>query len=151
MDTSALIDMHHCYPKSTFPKMWENLANLVNSRRAVAPKQVSNEIVRSKFLIEWCKAHSAMFMPTTQDVADKAYMIMQEFPGLSSWDKFGRQADPFIIAFAMSLKSAIDGSEPIIITQEDPTKRNNIPQVAKSFNIKSDKLIGLFVREGWKF
>ena len=150
MDTSALIDMHHCYPESTFPKMWENLANLVDSQRAVAPKQVSYEIVRSKFLIEWCEAHSAMFMPTTQDVWNKAYMIMQKFPVLASRDKFGRQADPFIIASAMGLKFAIDGSEPMIITQEDPTKRNNIPQVAKSFNIKSDKLDGLLAREGWQ-
>lgn len=151
VDTSALIDMHELYPKSSFPGVWKKLTALVNSQRAIAPKQVRDEIVKSEFLKEWCKANSKMFLPPTSDDWDKALMIVRKFPKLAKQDKFGQQADPFIIARAILLKSVVDENKPMIITQEDPVARNKIPHVAKSFNIKSDGLVGLFNIEGWKF
>lgn len=80
-----------------------------------------------------------------------ARRVTQKFPKLVESDTPGSQADPFIVAPAVALKGSLSGNEPPIITHEDPHKLNKIPSVAKSFGVESDRMTGIFDREGWKF
>ena len=151
LDTSALIDLESFYPKSIFPKVWKAFDGLVKTRCVVAPKQVSKEVVRSKFLREWCVANKSIFITLNQDNLDRAREISNEHTTLIKQNRFGQQADPFIIALAIDLKRSLTKDKPIIITQENRTKHNKIPHVARLYGVESDRLIGLFAREGWKF
>ncbi len=151
IDTSALIDMADSYPEPAFGGVWERLSRLAGAKRAVAPPQVFEEVRRPEFLREWCVDNRTMFLPFTRDAWDMARRVTQKFPKLVESDTPGSQADPFIVALAVALKGSLSGNEPLIITHEDPHKLNKIPSVAKSFGVESDRMTGIFDREGWKF
>ena len=151
MDTSALIDMADSYPESAFRGVWDGLGRLARDKRALAPVQVSEEVHRPEFLRQWCDENEVMFITSTRNVWDLARRVTKEFPKLVDSDTPGSQADPFIVALAVTLKSSLSGDEPIIITHEDPHKLNKIPSIAKTFGVESDRMTGIFEREGWKF
>lgn len=151
IDTSALIDMDYVYPKLRFPKVWEKFDRLVGAKRVLAPAQVFNEIIKSEFLLEWREVNKAMFLKITTEVRDSALKITEKFPTLTKKDRVMQQADPFVIALAISLRSSIIQDKPVIITQENKTERNKIPYVAKSFGVESERVMGMFDREEWVF
>lgn len=151
IDTSALIDMADSYPESAFGGVWERLSSLAGAKRALAPVQVSAEVRRPEFLRQRCDENEAMFITTTRNAWDLARRVTKEFPKLVDSDTPGSQADPFIVALAVTLKGSLPGDEPLIITHEDPHKLNKIPSIAKSFGVESDRMTGIFEREGWKF
>lgn len=151
LDTSALIDLDSFYPEPRFPGVWKSFTGLVKDGRAVAPKQVSAEIVKSAFLREWCKINKLMFIALKEDALRQARKIANKHKNLISQNRLRPQADPFIIALAIDLQRSLTKDEPVIITQENPTKRDKIPYVARSYGIESDRLMGLFARERWTF
>ena len=151
IDTSAIIDMHNSYPRSVFSGVWKEFDKLARFSSIVAPRQVSDEVIKSEFLRDWCKAHKAMFVALNWDTWEQACKIMKKHPALINPNRRGQQADPFIIALADTIKSSLASDEPVIITHEEPNESNKIPSVARSFGVKSDNLTGLFEREGWTF
>ena len=92
-----------------------------------------------------------MFITLNSDALRQVREITNKHKNLITQSRFRPQADPFIIALAIDLKNSLTKDEPIIITHENPIKHNKIPYVAKSYGIKSDRLMGLFAREQWAF
>lgn len=90
-----------------------------------------------------------MFIKLNKDSLDQASKISNTHQALIKQNRFRPQADPFIIALAIYLRGSLPKDELIIITHENSTKHDKIPHVAKSY--ESDRLMGLFAREGWTF
>ena len=151
LDTSALIDLDTFYPKSLFPKVWKSFTGLVKGGRAVAPEQVFDEVIKSKFLREWCENNKSMFITLNGDVLHQTRKISNKHKTLIKQNMFRPQADPFIIALAIDLQRSMIKDELVIITHENSTRHNRIPHVARSYGIESDQLVGLFARERWTF
>lgn len=151
IDTSALIDMAEAYPESAFPGVWESLGCLAKAGRARAPMQVFEEIHRPESLHQWCVDNKAMFRPIGPSTWRIASQVTKKFPKLVDSDIPRQQADPFIIAMAVALKGSLSSDDPLIITHEDSHRLNKIPSVAESFGVESDRMTGIFDREGWKF
>ena len=130
LDTSALIDLDAFYPKSRFPRVRKSFTNLVKDGRAVAPEQVSDEVIKSEFLRKWCKINKSMFIKLNKDSLDQASKISNTHQALIKQNRFRPQADPFIIALAIYLRGSLPKDELIIITHENSTKHDKIPHVA---------------------
>ena len=150
VDASALIDMHDLYPRPIFPGVWEEFGKLARSGRAVAPRQACDEVIGSKFLRDWCKANDGMFVGMDLGIWERAREIAENHPTLARPNKLGQQADPFVVAMACAMKSPPARDEPVIITHEN-SENGKIPSVARSLGVESDRLTGLFAREGWTF
>jgi len=84
--------------------------------------------------------------------------ILKKYSSLAKPDKDGPQADPFVIALAVSLekdpqKTLIKTIKKRIIVTEERLKgsKEKIPFVCKDYDIDCINVIELFRTEGWKF
>jgi len=147
IDTSALIDLKELYPRDIFPPIWRNIETLIAQGRLVAPKEVYQELQRVEDeLFKWAKEHKMMFKNLDDEQIRHVLDITGKFPKLVDEKKPGPQADPFVIALALSRGY-------IVITSEswgDPNKPK-IPDVCNHYGIKCLDLVALYRKEKWQF
>lgn len=154
IDTSAIVDLFRWYPPdiSVFKPIWDKIEKMIGSGILISHYEVYREIeVGDDMAVEWCKKHKKMFIDP-DDHQIRIFEKVREAYEKDQWDKKitqpGPWADPWIITLAIQLRerSKILGiqGDVKIITQENKTKRNNIPTIAKNFGIESLKLIEFF-------
>jgi len=114
-DTSALSYMwYRDYRPSAFPSVWRILAEAIDARVAIAPREVYLELEckRDAEMFNWVKAHKDMFVPDTQELVSAVIDLEREFPNLVECDKEPYDADPWVIALAeLHGASVITGEE----------------------------------------
>jgi hypothetical protein len=146
MDTSALIDLKP-YPKDIFKSLWQNLEALIAQGNMISPSEVLSELERQRDdLLKWAKKNKFFFDLDPDQVALVA-KIEQAFPDLVDKDATTPEADPFVIALALSKGWAV-------ITQEKPARpnaRRKIPDVCSHFKIKCLSLFDFFRERKWEF
>jgi hypothetical protein len=148
IDTSALIDFNRTYPKEIFPTLWEKMELMIKNGNLVAPKEVFKEILKwDDSLTTWAKRHQSMFKDLTDEQIGKVKKILTDFPRLVDPDKETPDADPFIVALAMT------GGD-IVVTSEkmsNPGGRPKIQDVCEKKGIRCITLLDFFKEMGWKF
>jgi len=157
IDTSSLIDLNYRYPVDVFPGIWKNLEKLIANELLLSPKEVLKEI-KDESLKEWTKKQKKLFRELDELQVQIVQEILKKYPSLAKPDKDGPQADPFVIALAVSLekdpqKTLIKTIKKRIIVTEERLKgsKEKIPFVCKDYDIDCINVIELFRTEGWKF
>ncbi|MBU1205146.1 MAG: DUF4411 family protein [Nanoarchaeota archaeon] len=157
IDTSSLIDLNYRYPVDVFPGIWKNLEKLIANELLLSPKEVLKEI-KDESLKEWAKKQKKLFRELDELQVQIVQEILKKYPSLAKPDKDGPQADPFVIALAVSLekdpqKTLIKTIKKRIIVTEERLKgsKEKIPFVCKDYDIDCINVIELFRTEGWKF
>jgi hypothetical protein len=103
IDTSALIAAwYERYKPNRFPKLWEQLDQLITEGRLVSSTLVLRECSkqRSEELHAWLKPREAMFIVPDETVQRKVDYIVNTYTALVTAGKEKFQADPFVIAQA---------------------------------------------------
>lgn len=106
VDTSALIAAwYERYKPNRFPKLWEQLDQLITDGRLVSSTLVLRECSkqRSEELHGWLKPREDMFITPDEAVQLQVDYIVNTYTGLVSAGKEKFQADPFVIALAKVL------------------------------------------------
>lgn len=151
MDTSALIDLKELYPRDIFPSLWKSIERLISERRLIAPREVLKELetyeVKEDELLKWAKRHKGMFKDLDAEQLQHVRNILANFPHLVDPTKTTPDADPFIIALAISEGCTVITSE----KPANPGARPKIPDVCARHNVKSISLLEFFRQEKWKF
>jgi hypothetical protein len=142
IDTSALIDMTN-YPQDVFSGLWVDMGLVADNGLLISPKQVYVEIGKEyeEDLQKWAQNHLSMFVPLDEDQFEMAQAIIRDFPKLVDVNKTIPDADPFVIALALSK------GEWVVVTSETFSLNKykpKIPNVCKSLNIKYINLHDLF-------
>ena len=157
IDTSSLIDLNYRYPVDVFPGIWKNLEKLIANELLLSPKEVLKEI-KDESLKESTKKQKKLFRELDELQVQIVQEILKKYPSLAKPDKDGPQADPFVIALAVSLekdpqKTLIKTIKKRIIVTEERLKgsKEKIPFVCKDYDIDCINVIELFRTEGWKF
>jgi len=157
IDTSSLIDLNYRYPVDVFPGIWKNLEKLIANELLLSPKEVLKEI-KDESLKEWAKKQKKLFRELDELQVQIVQEILKKYSSLAKPDKDGPQADPFVIALAVSLekdpqKTLIKTIKKRIIVTEERLKgsKEKIPFVCKDYDIDCINVIELFRTEGWKF
>jgi len=157
IDTSSLIDLNYRYPVDVFPGIWKNLEKLIANELLLSPKEVLKEI-KDESLKEWTKKQKKLFRELDELQVQIVQEILKKYSSLAKPDKDGPQADPFVIALAVSLekdpqKTLIKTIKKRIIVTEERLKgsKEKIPFVCKDYDIDCINVIELFRTEGWKF
>jgi len=146
IDTSALIAAwYERYKPNRFPKLWEQLDQLITDGRLVSSSLVLRECSkqRSEELHAWLKPREAMFLVPDEGVQGQVDHIVNTYTGLVAAGKEKFQADPFVIALAK-----VNGHT--VITEETgPTSLSKIPGVCNAMKVECVNLMQLIDEEDW--
>jgi len=163
MDSSALTDLRMLYRRSTFPGVWKDLANLVDDRRLMSPREVWKEIKKDNELPLWVRERNnrRMFVQLNAKGLQVAKEISNNFQGLVDTEKETPDADPFVIALAIQKHCEPQGlfhsQNYVVLTSERPNPQGKprIPDVCRLSGVEclsgSRALADLFEREGWHY
>jgi hypothetical protein len=157
MDTSALIDLYRLYPRETFPTLWQKLEDLVQSGRLISTIRVFHE-VKSDDIRRWVIKHKKMFIRENKKQLETVKTILASHPTLVDVRKETEDADPFLVALALTLKrmgpqTLFEKKDWAVITQEKPSRgaKDKIPDVCKHYGIECKSVVEFFQTEKWKF
>jgi len=163
IDSSALIDLRILYRRSTFPRLWSDMTGLVQSGRLIAPRQVWAEIRKDNELPSWVRLRDnrRMFLRLKASGAQVAGNIINQFPGLVDMDKETTDADPFVIAIAITKsreqQDLLNPRRYVVVTSEEPHPHGkpHIPDVCRAMGVDcmfGYRVLGdLFEKEGWSY
>ena len=111
LDTSALLFMADIYSADTFPDVWEQLTELVDSEDVIAPREVRRELEKKEDngALSWVKKNTTLLRALNADQSKVASEIVNspQFQGLIDLDAELPDADPFVVALAVTCQ---DGS-----------------------------------------
>jgi len=146
IDTSALIAAwYERYKPNRFPKLWNELDELIKEGRLVSSSLVLRECSkqRSEELHDWLKPREAMFHMPDEAVQVQVDFIVNTYTGLISAGKEKFQADPFVIALAK-----VNGYT--VITEETgPASLAKIPGVCAAMKVPCLNLMQFMDQEDW--
>lgn len=149
IDTSSLIDLwRRAYPRDVFAGLWKNIENLVAQGRLIAPREVKRELAkRDDALLKWANSHRHMFKSLDAQQAALVKQIQGKFPKLVDPNKETPDADPFVVALAISRGFLVVSSEIPANPGADP----KIPDVCKVYKVVHLDLLEFFRKEKWRF
>ena len=108
LDTSALLFMADTYSADTFPDVWKQLAELVDSEVLIAPREVRRELEKKEDngALSWVKVNSTLLRDLDADQSRVASEIVSSprFHGLLDLDAELPDADPFVVALAVTCR-----------------------------------------------
>ena len=146
IDTSALIAAwYERYKPNRFPKLWEQLDQLITEGRLVSSTLVLRECSkqRSEELHGWLKPREAMFITPDETVQGQVDHIVNTYTGLVSAGKEKFQADPFVIAQAKV------NSYTVITEETGIGSLAKIPGVCNAMKVECINLMQLIDEEDW--
>jgi len=153
-DTNALIDLwRRKYAPDVFPSLWGKIEKLIFQGELIAPREVLNELEKQDDeLLKWAKKHKKMFKDLDNEQQRQVRNILKEFPRLVDENKETAEADPFVIALAISKGWTVITSEQPANIEANPSARPKIPDVCGHYNVKCVyELIEFFREQKWKF
>jgi hypothetical protein len=146
IDTSALIAAwYERYKPNRFPKLWEQLDQLITEGRLMSSTLVLRECSkqRSEELHGWLKPREAMFATPDETVQGQVDHIVNTYTALVAAGKEKFQADPFVIA-----QAKVNGYT--VITEETGIgSLGKIPGVCAAMKVECINLMQLIDEEDW--
>jgi len=137
IDASALIDLGRWYPQNmkVFEPIWEKIESLVIKQRLVSPMEVKKEVSKgTDNIVNWCNKHKKMLKDLDICQAQEMHNVQDKYDP-EYW------ADPWGIALSIC-------EDTVIVTNENKTKPNRIPAIARNFDIKTIDLLEFFKEIG---
>lgn len=149
IDTNALIDLwRRFYPPDIFTSLWKKIENLISQGELIAPCEVFSELEKQDDeLLKWVKKHKKMFKDLDNEQINLMRKILRQFPNLIDANKITPDADPFVIALAISKGWTVITSE----KAATPGGHPKIPDVCENYNVKCIPLIEFFREQKWEF
>lgn len=147
IDTSSLISAwYERYKPNRFPKLWDQLDQLVIEGRLVSSLLVLAECEkRSPELAVWLGERASMFLPPDPVIQERVKHVTNTYSGLVMSGKEKFAADPFVIATA-----EVRGFT--VITEEKGIETlKKIPGVCRDMGLPCINLVTLFDEEDWTF
>jgi hypothetical protein len=146
------------YSKEVFVTLWAELAKLVKEGRLIAPREVLKEIEKQDDeLLKWVKGQKKMFRDLDEEQLQLVRDILQNFRGLVDEAKETPEADPFVVALAITehrkRQDSLFRGRCTVVTQEKPSRggKPKIPDACGHYGIECVPVSEPFQREGWKF
>lgn len=145
IDTSALIAAwYERYKPNRFPRLWEQIDQLVTAGRLTSSIMVLDECSRrSPELHTWLKERETMFLMPDETIQKRVDHIVNTYKGLVAQGKEKFAADPFLIATAET------HGYTVITEETGPMSLQKIPGVCNDLKVPNINLMQLFDAEDW--
>lgn len=151
-DNSPLSALFRNYYKNRFPSLWEQFDDVIEQGRVTSTREVLREIEDSAIstLRNWCVDNKDIF--TTPDSNEGAFVSQifsvphfQQNIEQRKLYKGGRNADPFVIAKASTIKGTV------VTLEEMKPNAAKIPNICAHFGIRCISLEEFMEEEEWMF
>jgi hypothetical protein len=131
VDTSGWLDgWQRHYPNDVFPTLWQRLHDRISAGEIIASEEVYVELARKDDeLHAWMQGRKQMLVPLDEDIQTRAAALLGEYPRLVDTLRNRSNADPFVIATAISRGA-------IVVTGEVATGRMDKPRIPDVCNAK---------------
>lgn len=148
IDTNALIDLwRRRYPRDVFPTLWQRFEEITSSGELIAPKEALSELQRQHDeLYAWAKKQK-FFKDLDPEQIQNVKEILKLFPSLIDEKKTVPDADPFVVALALTKGWKVVSSENLAGT----STRKRIPDVCNHYKIACLTLLDFFRDRKWNF
>jgi hypothetical protein len=148
IDTGALIDLwRRRYPKDVFRTLWDKIDEMIRAGDLIAPQEVLGELAKQRDeLSGWAKKQK-FFINLEGEQLKWVMDIMGTFPSLVDANSTDPNADPFVIALAISRGWNV-------ISSENPggrSPRKRIPDVCAHYKVRCLSLLEFFREKQWNF
>ena len=153
IDSSLLITLHHYYPQSFVPSIWDLIGGLFHSNSAFSHRIVFDEFCYRQehpdALAKWVVPYKDHFLDKTEYQWGLLPKIIKKHPKLidPGWKK--EQADPWIVALLLEEQEKRD-DHCVLVTQESKKSADKLPAACKSFGLQSVNMFEFFEENGWK-
>jgi hypothetical protein len=148
IDTGALIDLwRRRYPRDVFGGLWEKIDKMVEGGDLIAPQEVLVELGKQRDeLAKWAKKQKPFLSPDDEQLK-RVKDIMTRFVSLVDTSGTAPNADPFVVALAISKGWSVVSSE----HPGGTSPRKRIPDVCAHYGIKCLSLLDFFREKQWSF
>ena len=149
VDTSGWLDgWERYYPPDVFPSLWTKVEGLIESGEIITSEEVYIELERKADDIHaWVMKRKQMLVPLTENIQERAGVLLAEFPRLVDTTANRGRADPFVIATAQELGAVVVTGE----RQTGKLDRPRIPDVCLEKSIRCIKFLDLIREKGITF
>lgn len=148
-DTSSWIEAGvRTYPRANFPRLWEQIENLIAKGELVSPDEVLRELEkRDDDLFDWAKQQKGLFVALDEETQIAVAAVLRTHPRFAAQITGRNQADPFVIALAKARKLTVVSEEKGPGSADKP----KIPEACKTHDVRCIRLLDLIRELGWKF
>ncbi len=162
LDTSAFVDMVHEQPEDLYPGLWNCMGDLAKAGRLIMVKNAYEEC-KDPEAQPWLKACSCIIRPLSADVIACVSQLQSDLTDdkqfLVDPKSTKSQADPFVIALAMSENLKRGGShssgDVVLVHHESATNnrygRVKIADICRRYSIQSYRMVDVVRQEKWIF
>ena len=123
LDTSALFFLAERYSADTFPEVWEHLTELAAREIVMVPREVRRELEKKEDngAFTWIKENAALVRDLDSEQCDvvRAIVSSPRFHGLIDFDAELPDADPFVVALAVTMRNVFDPL-PAVVAVDSP-------------------------------
>ena len=147
IDTSSIFAQkpNDTLPKEVYKSLWEKIEKSVQEGMIVTCSEIEEEAKKDNIVGKWLQTNHCTVLPIDDDVQANVTKIVREHPRMISFSSGGSSSgDAFLIATAMKYGLKV-------ITQENKTKNNKIPDICRQYNIECLSINELCSEEGWSF
>jgi len=127
---------------------------LIEAGRLFAPREVLRELEKKDDeILAWAKNFPLIFIEPDAQQLQLVKDILAKHAGLIDPNKYIPDADPFVIALALSRRQGLFPSDCQVVTEEKLAGPGGlkIPNVCAAYNVPCIRLVNVFELEGWVF
>ena len=145
IDTSSILTQKEngVHRRRVYKSQWKQIDQYITDQMIVTCSEIADEI-KDEEIIQWMKKIACVILPIDAEIQQYVKKIVNEHPDMLDFVNCKSSGDVFLIATAMKYKLTV-------ITEENPDKKNKIPQICKSYGIKALNITELCDTENWEF
>lgn len=145
IDTSSILTQKEngTHRRRVYKSQWEKIDQYIADQIIVTCSEIADEI-KDDEIKQWMKRRSCIVLPIDDGIQQNVTRIVNEHPKMLDFVGCKSSGDAFLIATAMKYNLTV-------ITEENPEKRDKIPQICKSYGINVLNITELCDTENWEF
>lgn len=145
IDTSSILTQKEngTHRRRVYKSQWKQIDLYIAEHIIVTCSEISDEI-KDDEIKQWLKEQSCVVLPIDVEIQQNVTRIVNEHPKMLDFVNCESSGDAFLIATAMKYGLAV-------ITEENPDKKDRIPQICKSYGINALNITELCDIEKWEF
>ena len=148
-DSNVIINpWNRQYPRDVFPGFWRDIEELIENGLAICAEEVRREIEhKDDDINHWLTDRAHMIVPFDRGIEEAYIEVINKFRAYAKRTQARNQADPVVIALAMSRNLVVVTEE----KREPGSASPKIPDVCDHFGVVCLSIVEMMRKEGWSY
>ena len=145
IDASSILSQkeNETHRRRVYRSQWEKIDNYIEKQVIVTCSEIADEI-KDDTIKGWLRKQACVILPIDDEIQQNVKRIVNDHPKMLDFSNCKSSGDAFLIATAMKYGLTV-------ITEENPKKKDRIPQICDSYGIRVLNITELCDAENWEF